>query len=538
MNDLPWSLHTTSAPLGHKGVSDAKQIRAAGGIQALHICPATNNLPTRMTRDAWDVLCAATQERSRERECIDKNQAQLMRMTKRLNVCSWCKGEILPRGLEFITKEELVAMTSQKREEEMAKQSKLGVCENCGEKSALTTSYGKRVCTTCLKIRSSVQNHVDKIAISARSLGKGEALLSALVPDGGGLAIKVTADLLQVISGLVGYTGEDPDELVAAVRTATALGAHQLTSEAEAGALRTIAGIVGYEGTDGEQLVEAVRRRVLTCASCEAEDVLREIREIVGYSPDMGDSGLADAVRRLALRDASSDCADCTALRGDLLRACGLEMDDTEDGDGWDVAAAAAIQEIAELTNRRDDLLALLTKERAAELNADDTRLRDELTRTGAEVEGLRGDLDRSTRLITELRDKLQETQSGLLWYRVTVDGIKEKLGMGADDDFGEAPEQIASMMHAFGRFQQMAENEAKRADLLQDDLARRDAIIANLRDQVAATDEALVEQELWKPEPAPTVPASTWADESLLADFGRRVLRGEVAVQFLGGRL
>ena len=165
----------------------------------------------------------------------------------------------------------------------------------------------------------------------------------------------------------------------------------------------------------------------------------------------------------------------------------------------------------------------VLSAEAAAQGGEEETRLRDELARTGAEV--------------VELRDKLQAAQSDLLWYRVAVDGVKEKLGMGADDDFGQAPENIASMMQAFGRFQQMAESEAKRADLLQDDLARRDAIIARLRDQVAATDEALAEQELWKPEPAPTVPASTWADESLLADFGRRVLRGEVAVQFLGVR-
>lgn len=152
--------------------------------------------------------------------------------------------------------------------------------------------------------------------------GKTEEMLSHLIPAGG-LAGKVTADLLREISGIVGYEGEDPADLVAAVRKATALGAHQLTSEAEAGALRTIAGIVGYEGTDGEQLVEAVRKRVLTCASCEAEDVLHEIREIVGYTPEQGDKGLADAVRAFADRRPAEvpDCADCTELREDLDRS-------------------------------------------------------------------------------------------------------------------------------------------------------------------------------------------------------------------------
>ena len=79
---------------------------------------------------------------------------------------------------------------------------------------------------------------------------------------------------------------------------------------------------MGYEGTDGKMLVEAVRKRALTCASCDSEDALAELREIVGYYvPDQGDKGLVDAVRRMALRDASSNCADCTALRDDLDRS-------------------------------------------------------------------------------------------------------------------------------------------------------------------------------------------------------------------------
>ena len=64
MTDLPWSLRATTAPLGIAGrVSDAKQIRDDGGITILHICPATGNAPTRMTRASWDRLCAATQLR-------------------------------------------------------------------------------------------------------------------------------------------------------------------------------------------------------------------------------------------------------------------------------------------------------------------------------------------------------------------------------------------------------------------------------------------------------------------------------------------
>ena len=72
----------------------------------------------------------------------------------------------------------------------MAKQSKLGVCENCGDKGALTASFGRRVCSTCLKIRSNVNSHLEKVATAARDMGKGQELLAALVPDGGGMAIQ------------------------------------------------------------------------------------------------------------------------------------------------------------------------------------------------------------------------------------------------------------------------------------------------------------------------------------------------------------
>lgn len=486
MRDLPWSLHTTTAPIGSKGrgVSDAKQIRDAGGIKLPHICPATGNLPTRMTRAAWATLCAATQRKARERECIDKNQQYLMRMTRRLNVCAWCQGETLPRGLEFIEAAEMAEL-SKPKEEAMAKQSKLGICENCGDKGALTGSFGRQVCTTCLKIRSNVNSHLERVAKAAREMGKVEQLLTALVPDGGGLAIKVTADLLQDISDAVGYRGEDPGELV-----------------------------------------EAVRRRALTCASCEAEDVLAEIREIVGYVPEQGDKGLADMVRQLVAWP-SVDCGKCTTLRVDLLRACGLEMEDTEDGEGWDTAVAAAVQTIGELTNRRDDLLALLTRERAdnarlyeekinranaaflhtvgelkdeiVRLNNQTqsepeqvTQLRDELTRTGADVEQLRDQLNVARELNVRLRDRMQTGESRLIWYREALRVLRDRVGLDhldEDEDVVERMlESIAAMTHALSRHQDLASAAEARADHLEGELER----------QIGANEaQAAVEREL-----------------------------------------
>ena len=507
MNDLPWNLRTTTAPLGIAGrVSDAKQIRDAGGVQALHICPATGNAPTRMTRVSWERLCAATQRKSLERECIDKNQAQLMRMTRRLNVCAWCRGEILPRGLEFIDAAEMAEL-SKPKEEAMAKQSKLGVCENCGDKGALAASFGRRVCTTCLKIRSGVNSHIERVAAAARDMGRAPELLAALVPDGGGLAIKVTADLLQEISGIVGYDGEDPAELV-----------------------------------------EAVRRRALACVSCDAEDVLHEIREIIGYAPDQGDRGLADAVRvavsekkataldcgdcdlahyfnelteqlgqrgastgqvveavrRMALREASSECPVCADLKGDLLRACDLDLDLGKAQD-WDYVATAAIQEIAGLTNRKNFWIEAATElkakvvelneligigeaklilaeqaeanvaDQAAELNVDDTRLRDELARAGAEVE--------------QLRNRAQESESRLIWYREALAVLRDRLGLdhlGEDEDVVERMlEAIASQAQALTRFQDLSRAADVRADEVEAELAQARSEINGLRDAV-----------------------------------------------------
>ncbi len=435
MKDLPWSLRTTMAPLGRKGRGDAKQIRDAGGIQALHICPATGNAPTRMTRASWEVLCAATQRRSRERECIDKNQAQLMRMTRRLNVCSWCQGKTLPRGLEFIDAAEMAEMIKPK-EEAMAKQSKLGICENCGDKGALTGSFGKRVCATCLKIRSGVNSHVEKVATAARQLGKAEELLTALVPEGGGLAVKVTAELLQEISGIVGYEGEDPSELV-----------------------------------------EAVRSKVLTCYSCDVDDVLRRIADVIGYAGVRGD-GLVEAVRALIVTPGTApDCATCANL-------------------------LAATQNIAALTDRRDYLSELLTKERAKLTLAQQSRdewesravpaeanVQDQAAELNADDSDLREQLKVARELNDRLRSRGQESESRLIWYREALAVLRARLGLdhlGEDEDVVERMlEEIASVGRALTRFRDLATAADRRADEMEANLMEARSEINGLRDAV-----------------------------------------------------
>ena len=162
----------------------------------------------------------------------------------------------------------------------MARTTKRGKCELCGEVANVGTNHGSATCPKCTHVQAALANRLQAVAKAARAMGKAEDLIKALIPDGGSLAVQVTATLLQEISGIVGYEGEDPGELV-----------------------------------------EAVRKRVLACASCDAEDVLHEIREIVGYSPDMGDKGLADAVRGLAAAGGKDCTNDKILLRVDLDRS-------------------------------------------------------------------------------------------------------------------------------------------------------------------------------------------------------------------------
>jgi len=271
----------------------------------------------------------------------------------------------------------------------MARTTKRGTCELCGANSNVGTNHGSKVCTNCTHIQSALSKRPQSVANAIRAMGKTEELLAALIPAGGGIAVKVTADLLQEISGIVGYDGEDPGELVEAVRerarTCEDCGAADDTA-------KRIADVIGYTGPAGDGLVESVRALIVTpvaapdCAERDAANALLEIAELVGKrgaSSGLVVEAVKESVERAATLSATGDF-----LRGDLLRACGLEMDDTEDGDGWDVAAAAAIQTIAEMINRRDDLVGMLTKERA-------------------DCTALREDLDRSTRVIEELRAEL-----------------------------------------------------------------------------------------------------------------------------------
>lgn len=294
---LPPSLRTTGTPVARPVFGDAKQLRDAGGIR-IKQCPVTGGVPTRMTEASFKRACAGHRRQTGK----TSYNYQIKEREVDLSACARCKGKKRPTELTIITDEEVREMGKPARN--------MGKCQNCGESAMVTKNNGLLVCSSCSSIQAAVKNRLEAVANAARTLGKGEELLTALVPSGS-LAIKVTSELLQEISGIVGYQGEDPAALVAAVR----------------------------------QRVER------PCASCDAEDVLGEIREIVGYTPEQGDKGLADAVRALTAAS-GKDCAnDEILLRDDLARACDMDQDYSH---SWSTVVQEAIHELARLQDRRD----------------------------------------------------------------------------------------------------------------------------------------------------------------------------------------
>ena len=125
------------------------------------------------------------------------------------NFCSVCGGAVLPPELIIISDGEA---------EEMAVQRKNGVCENCGQKAALQTNRGSKLCSTCVNIRSQVANRPEVVARAARDLSKAEEMVRLIVGDE---ALRVVVDdaeskVLAEVRGIVGYEGEEPEGLVEA----------------------------------------------------------------------------------------------------------------------------------------------------------------------------------------------------------------------------------------------------------------------------------------------------------------------------------
>lgn len=182
----------------------------------LKICPATSNLPTVMTAASWKALCKAT---------FKKETAVTMSGFHRVaseSYCSKCQGKTKPPKLKIVSPEEMLAKTPTNKELPMTtKVSNRGTCDCCEDKNlVLRNNYNKKMCGKCASMYSNVRNYLPIIEMALAELwpdkyGPNAKQLAASNPD----AVKVAVDekteaTLKRIAALVGYEGDDPEEVV------------------------------------------------------------------------------------------------------------------------------------------------------------------------------------------------------------------------------------------------------------------------------------------------------------------------------------
>lgn len=182
----------------------------------IKICPATSNLPTVMTAASWEALCKAT---------FKKETAVTMSGFHRVaseSYCSKCQGKIKPPKLKIVSPEEMLAKTIINKELPMTtKVSNRGTCDCCEDKNlVLRNNYNKKMCGKCASMYSNVRNYLPIIEMALAELwpdkyGPNAKQLAASNPD----AVKVAVDektdaILKRIAALVGYDGDDPEDMV------------------------------------------------------------------------------------------------------------------------------------------------------------------------------------------------------------------------------------------------------------------------------------------------------------------------------------
>ena len=191
---------------------NSKQIRDAGGIRAM-ICPATNNLPTRMTKASWRRLCEGTQKRQGVWGGAGYSM-DVERVSRRLNFCLECRGEQLPPGLEFI---DLTVG------ENMPTKNRKGTCWNCGATGVLVAKSYKSVdgeiCSTCANIYANVNQRIAAVVKAVVTMNKAGEVVAALAPDQ--VVIKVENETFNQIAKAVGYSGDNGQELLDSVALLT-----------------------------------------------------------------------------------------------------------------------------------------------------------------------------------------------------------------------------------------------------------------------------------------------------------------------------
>ena len=202
----------------------------------LKICPATNHQPTTMTAASWKALCSAT---------FNKETAVTIsgfQRTASESFCSRCRGKIKPPKLKIVSPEEMLAKTPTNNKEQpmTTKVSNRGTCDCCEDKNlVLRNNYNKKMCGKCASMYSNVRNWLPIIEMALADIwpdnyGPGAKQLAASNPDAVKVAVnEKTEAVLKRIEKLVGYEGDDPEEMVEHVAAGEALLEHIQRSAAK-----------------------------------------------------------------------------------------------------------------------------------------------------------------------------------------------------------------------------------------------------------------------------------------------------------------
>jgi hypothetical protein len=260
------------------------------GPITIRICPATSNLPTRLTKSSWEALCRATQnlEAGAAASARGWNENLAGPVAVGSNYCAVCQGRILPPGLELIDAAELAALKTQV-EEGMGKMT-TGTCENCKRTGVKVQSIkGDKVCGSCAALYGAISNRPEAVG---RALGKLAAdMLDPAVP------VAIDREALARIAEIVGYTGEDRAGLIEAVRVSVA-PRHCEHSEAiptrpaDPGLL-DLARALGLEASIVTELSAITLAAMQTAAMLEeAERTLARVTSTAaGWLTDLDDAG-------------------------------------------------------------------------------------------------------------------------------------------------------------------------------------------------------------------------------------------------------
>jgi len=124
-----------------------RSMKEASPADRPHTCPATCNLPTKMTEEAFTRRC---QEHQQE----DGSHCRTV-----------CLGKMLPPGLEFID------LKQPTKEENMGTQT--GKCDVCKITKSLKPVQGKRCCSTCEHLwRAAKNNPKTLLGLMVEAVGK------------------------------------------------------------------------------------------------------------------------------------------------------------------------------------------------------------------------------------------------------------------------------------------------------------------------------------------------------------------------------